>query len=209
MLKSMTGYAKSANQNPKMSFQMEIKTLNSKSFDIFLKIPSILKANELEIKNIIAQKVVRGKVEATIKLDLEKSDFAVNIDKKAAKIYIEELKNLAEENALPLNNILSIVADIPEIITTDDMVLNEENWHDVQNYISKCLENLDKFRISEGAVLENALKSYVQNIENHLNAIAQFEKQRIEDTRTRLLSNFSQVQEQKQLDKERFEQEIF
>ncbi|MDR2511922.1 MAG: hypothetical protein LBC89_05635, partial [Bacteroidales bacterium] len=102
MLKSMTGYAKSANQNPKMSFQMEIKTLNSKNFDLLLRIPASLKANELEIKNLIAQKVLRGKVDAMIKLDLEGSDFAVNIDKKAARIYIEELKSLAEENQFPL-----------------------------------------------------------------------------------------------------------
>jgi uncharacterized protein (TIGR00255 family) len=89
------------------------------------------------------------------------------------------------------------------------MVLNERNWRDVQNYINECLEDLDNFRISEGTALENALKNYVKKIENQLNEISQFEKQRIEDTRMRLMNNFMQFKENVQLNKERFEQEIF
>jgi uncharacterized protein (TIGR00255 family) len=205
----MTGYGKISVNKENYKFFCEIKSLNSKQLDIQFKLPNQLKSKEIETKNLVSPLIIRGKVEINARIEMEDVIAPVFFDINLAKKYTEKLKSFAHWNEISDSEILSQVLHLPGVITANDEEIDEEIWLLIQGNIKECLENFDQYRISEGEALAKALKLYISNISNFLKEIEKFEKQRIEDIRNRMSSNFNQLKNNIKIDEERFEQEVF
>lgn len=209
MIKSMTGYGKAIAETPKKKITIEIKSLNSKQLDINAKLPWLYKEKEIEIKNLISQKLERGKVDLTVFFDVHDDEFIPVINKNIVKNYYEQLKEISGELKIDFNDhILSTIMRLPETLKTEKPVLNEEEWKIVKEQINEALNMLDLYRIEEGNALEKDLRNSLGRILNSLESIENFEEGRITRVREKLTSILDENFKTENIDKNRFEQEL-
>ena len=161
MIKSMTGFGKSGAEVPGKKITIEIKSLNSKQLDLNLKVPWLYKEKESEIRNMISQRLVRGKIDLNIYFDILESEIVPVINKAIVKNYYNQLKELSSE--LGINNddqLLSTIMRLPDALKTEKQELSEEEWDLVRTAVIKSIEQLDAYRIEEGKSLEADLLRY-------------------------------------------------
>jgi uncharacterized protein (TIGR00255 family) len=209
MIKSMTGYGKSIAETPQKKITIEIKSLNSKQFDLNSKIPWLYKEKELEIKSIISQKLERGKIDLSIYCDNLDDEYIPAINKSIVKNYYNQLKEISEELNLDLNeHILSTILRLPETLKTDRHELDEEEWEFVRKQLLEAINMLDIYRIEEGNALEKDIRNNIGKIVSSLQSIESFEEGRITKIREKLLSILNENVKSENIDKNRFEQEL-
>jgi uncharacterized protein (TIGR00255 family) len=209
MIKSMTGYGKAIAETPQKKITIEIKSLNSKQFDLNTKIPWLYKEKEPEIRNIINQKLDRGKIDLSIYFDiLEDEDIPV-INKSIVKNYYNQLKEIAGELNINVDDqILPTIMKLPDALKTEKPELSDDEWEIVKNQINQSLDMLDLYRTEEGKSIETDLRERISGILGSLAAIETFEPGRIERVRDKLLSILKENNGTQNIDKNRFEQEL-
>jgi uncharacterized protein (TIGR00255 family) len=208
MLQSMTGYGRAEQAVEDITFLIEIKSLNGKQFDINLRLPSILKSKEFEIRNILSEQLQRGSIDCFINLKETGNAKPVTINTSLAKAYYEPIKNIAEELGLPTTDILSSLLKLPEVITPSAEALTEEQWNGFEKLLLLAIDNLNKHRANEGAILEMDILKRIENIEKAQQEIIKLEpnrKQKIKENIERLL-NENVAKEN--IDANRLEQEL-
>jgi uncharacterized protein (TIGR00255 family) len=209
MIKSMTGFGKSAAEIPQKKVSIEIKSLNSKSLDFNARLPWLYKEKESEIRNIISQKLDRGKIDLTINFDFLDSEIVPVINKSVVKNYYEQLKEIAGELNLQVEDqLLSTIMRLPDALKTEKPELDENEWKLVREKLFEAIEQLDVFRIEEGKSIEADLIKSVDKILGSLNEIEKFEGDRIERIRERINSSLTESVGTENIDKNRFEQEL-
>ncbi|MCF8228054.1 MAG: YicC family protein [Bacteroidales bacterium] len=209
MIKSMTGYGKAVLELPAKKITIEIKTLNSKQIDISTRIPSIFKEKELDIRSLISSQLERGKIDFSIYLENTGEETIYAINKKLARSYYEDLKDLAQEiNQHTFSSYLPVVLKMPEVLKPEIEELKEEEWKQIERTIVDALIQVDEYRTEEGKTLEKDFIKRTNNISAHLDEITPFEKSRIDNYRQRIHKNLSEFMEESQVDKNRFEQEL-
>ncbi|MEI6455402.1 MAG: DUF1732 domain-containing protein [bacterium] len=213
MIKSMTGYGKASVEITGRKLIIEIKTLNSKQFDLNLKIPGYFREKELEVRNILMQALDRGKVDFYISTDItgELLNFSVNHD--LAKRYHTELMNLqAELKEPPSESLLPLVMKMPDVLQTSRDEISDTDWEKIAKAISDAARLVDNFRIGEGAILASDFRTRVETILSLLKEIEPFEQNRILDIRERMVRDFTNLASAdlngSAPDKNRFEQEV-
>ncbi|MFA8451223.1 MAG: YicC/YloC family endoribonuclease [Bacteroidales bacterium] len=209
MMKSMTGFGKTELQVNNKKISIEIKTLNSKQIDISTRVPVIYKEKELELRKLLSQKLLRGKIELSIYIERtgESSNFTFN--KALAKSYYEELKDLSEDiHQQNFNNYLPIIIKLPDVMKPEIEKLNPEEWKNIESSAIAAIASVDKFRMEEGKVLENDFNERIQTIKDLLKLVEPHEKERINTLRVRIQKNLSEIIEENKFDKNRFEQEL-
>lgn len=209
MIKSMTGFGKSAAEIPQKKVSIEIKSLNSKSLDFNARLPWLYKEKESEIRNIISQKLDRGKIDLTINFDFLDSEIVPVINKSVVKNYYEQLKEIAGElNLQTEDQLLSTIMRLPDALKTEKPELDENEWKLVREKLFEAIEQLDLFRIEEGKSIEADLIKSVDKILGSLHEIEKFEGDRIERIRERINSSLTESVGTENIDKNRFEQEL-
>lgn len=208
MIQSMTGFGKAIYSLPGKKISIEIKSLNSKQFDLNARIPSFYKEKELPIRNIIAKSLVRGKIDLNLFVEFIDGNSNHKINTQLVQNYMNELKPIAEEmNAS--SDLLSIIMRLPDVLKAEREEMNEDEWKAIQECLSEAIAKLVDFRTSEGATTEVALNTYISNIENNLKEIETYEAERVENVRNRV---FSKLEEYTNMNDEsnrnRFEQEF-
>ena len=117
MIKSMTGYGKAVAETPQKKISFEIKSLNSKQLDLSVKLPWLYKEKELEIRNMVSQKLERGKIDLTIYIDTLNDEFVPSINKSVVTNYYSQVKDIAGELGISFNDqILSIIMRFPDTL---------------------------------------------------------------------------------------------
>lgn len=209
MLKSMTGFGKAISENAGKKISAEIKSLNSKQADVYLKIPSSYREKETEIRNEIVKKLERGKIELTVYLESKQSEKPVSINKDVFANYYNQLKQIQEE-LFPeqITDWASIITRLPDVLLQANNELDENEWNIVQETINNAVQQLIEFRKTEGEVLEKELLQRIGNIELLHNSIEKFEPLRMETVRNRLNQNLNELLTKENFDKNRFEQEL-
>ena len=172
MIKSMTGFGKGKSQNKSISVETEIKSINSRYLDIFLKLPPNLYGLDYELREYIKNKISRGKVSATIQIKFKKLDnkqFSIDEDKlKSFLNTIKEIKKISKaKDEIKLEHILSN----KDIFLSEENNVTEENMNTIKNSINSALANLAKMRINEGKELEKDLQKRIKIIEKNLTDI--------------------------------------
>ena len=209
MIKSMTGFGKSAAEIPQKKISVEIKSLNSKSLDLNARLPWIYKEKESEIRNIISQKLDRGKIDLNINFDVLDSEIVPVINKNVVKNYFTQLKEIAGElNINADDQLLSTIMRLPDALRTEKPELAEEEWLIVRGKLVEAIEQLDGYRIEEGKSIEADLMRAVGKILTFLQNVEEFEGERIRKIREKLNTSLAENVGTENIDKNRFEQEL-
>ena len=210
MVKSMTGFGKITIENGNRKVVIEIKSLNSKTLDLNLKMPNLYKEKEMEIRNIVKEQLDRGKVEMCIYFDNTESDKDVTINKPVVTQYFNQLLDIANELGIEAdkNKILQTVMRFPDTMQAKMEELDEEGWNCLKSAIEKALADVDAFRIQEGKVLIADILKRIELIKSLSGEVPQFEKQRVVTIKQRLQDKMKEWGEIKNIDENRLEQEI-
>src|SRR5580700_4701778 len=164
MLKSMTGFGRAEQSVGDKTFQVDIKSLNGKQFELQLKLPGFLKPFEFQIRKILSEKLGRGSLDCTISLKQTGNAKPVSINTDLAKAYHKALAELSTELNLDPSNILSTLVKLPEVITPTGDTLTDEEWNEFKEVILQAIEDLNIHRMDEGKSLEQDLLLRIDNI---------------------------------------------
>lgn len=205
MLFSMTGYGKVSEEISGKNIQLEIRTLNSKNFDFYSKVPNQYKALENEIRKIISDTLTRGKIDFFLSVNHLEGSSSVKINHQLAKAYYEELKTLNETIGQKEVDYLSMLLRMPEIFITSSDELGEEEKETVLEFVKNACQAVNEFRRQEGIALEKEFTKQIEEIRTLLGQIEPYEEERISTIRERLLSSLSEIGE---YDENRFQQEL-
>ncbi|MDP4223608.1 MAG: YicC/YloC family endoribonuclease [Bacteroidota bacterium] len=209
MIKSMTGYGKAMAETPQKKITIEIKSLNSRQLDLTTKLPWLYKEKEPEIRNLISQKLDRGKIELSIYFDILEDEGVPVFNKSLIKNYYNQLKEIAGELNISVDDaILPMIMKLPDALKTERPELPDSEWELVRTQILESLRILDLYRIEEGKSIETDMKGCISKILTHLSTIESFEPGRISRIRERLMSILEENAGTENIDKNRFEQEL-
>ena len=210
----MTGYGKSESQFRGRKLICEIRSLNSKSMDLSTRLASSLRAHELDIRTLIAQRLERGKVDLAIYEDTANANATANalspINWKAAKEYARQYSEQFG-GEVPAEVMASILR-FPDVIKAQDDTsdVTEDEWKAIQAQINAALDAFIAFRTQEGAALQRMFTEKLDGIADLLAQVEPFEKGRVAKIKERLEQNLAQLsaETQAQIDRNRLEQEM-
>ena len=208
MIQSMTGYGKSLVVYKGKKINIEIKSLNSKQLDLMTRIAPLYREKEMEIRQLIAEKLLRGKVDFSIWIEKDESTLATPINTALMQNYFDQLKGFAQQNQLEGIDWIQALIRMPDVLTkTEVEVLDDEEWAAARQGVCEAIQHLVDFRVQEGAALEKKFAEKIDNIEQLLASIEPYEKSRVEKIRSRIVDGLKQIPEA-EYDKNRLEQEL-
>ena len=209
MIQSMTGYGKSIVTYNGKKINVEIKSLNSKALDLSARIAPIYREREMEIRQMIARELNRGKVDFAIWVEKEATLDAAPINAALVENYYHQLRIIAESTGIPEpSDWFSTLLRLPDVTTkTDIEELLDEEWDAACQAIFQAIGALQVFRRQEGAALEKKFHEKIDNIAALLASIEPYEKSRILKIRENIPKGLQQIPEV-DYDKNRLEQEL-
>ena len=205
----MTGYGKAEFEVGNKKITLELKALNSKQLDINTRIPTLYREKDLVIRKEISEKLVRGKFDFSLYIENlgEESNSAIN--EGIVSDYFNQMSRVYEKLGLPVTEeMMQSVMRLPDTVKTVYEQLDEQEWENIYANLIKVLEDVDRFRSQEGIALNEDVRSNVAEIEELLEQVASFEKQRIENVKNRIQDSLKEFDLNGNLDKNRFEQEL-
>lgn len=216
MIYSMTGYGKAENQvanNKKLV--VEIRSLNSKSMDLSVRIAPQLRSKELEIRTLISQRLERGKVDLSIYYqDAAQGDTAsafAPINREAFIYYYKELSALQHELGIPSQDLVATIMRMPDVTKLQDQSdITDEEWAIVLQTIDAAVAQFNAFREQEGASLYRMFCEKLDGIAALLSDVEPYEQGRVEKIKSRIEANLEQLSAatQQAIDRNRLEQEM-
>ena len=209
MILSMTGYGKASIAHKDKKITVEIKSLNSKTFDLSARIAPLYREREMEIRNILSKSIERGKVDFSIWIEKENGNDATPINAALVNNYYEQIKAISSQTGIEEpKDWFSLLLRMPEVMTrTEVEELTEEEWKAVQNAVNLALEQFTNFRKQEGLALYNKFTEKINNIAQLLKDIEPYEQMRVEKIKQRILDGLKTLPEV-DYDKNRLEQEL-
>lgn len=208
MLRSMTGFGRVVRQIKDKTYTIEVKSLNSKGLDLNIKLPFLYREKEIDLRNLLTEKLQRGKVDLYILEESGTKAAKQSINNSLARSYFKELKKLAAELKENDVSILPLVLKMPNVIMPETEEGSDKEWAQIEKSILDCLKKLDQFRLQEGKALEKDLMKNILVIEKQLVNVSGKEKGRIDKVRERLKTNLKKFEESHKMNKDRFEQEL-
>ncbi len=208
MLKSMTGFGRAEQTIGKKTFLVEIKSLNGKQFEISLKLPSLLRPYEFDIRNMLSENLLRGSIDCMITLKQNGAARPVVINTELAKSYYQSLAELAEDLKLDTGSILSSLLKLPEVVVPSTEVLDEDDWKGFQQVMQAAIQNINAHRMNEGAVLEKDLTQRINNILEQQIKVIELEPLRQQKIREGLEKLLEENVGKDNFDSNRLEQEM-
>ncbi len=208
MIKSMTGFGKCTTEYGNKKIVVEIKSLNSKQTDLNLKTPYLYREKEIEIRNLLSQKLERGKIDCLIYIENSSEISNITINKSLALKYYQELQLLANEIKEEHNDILNILIKMPDVVKAEKEELDENEWQEIYKCLNTAITKADEFRSEEGKLLKQDFIKRNNLILQYLKEVEPFEKQRIDTIRQRINNDVCTFLNADKIDNNRFEQEI-
>lgn len=190
MVLSMTGVGKSIVRHNNKTIIIFVKTLNSKQIDISTRIPALYREKELELRTMVSEKLVRGKVELSISIDEANTSLSgvQQINVEALRYYKEQLDNLNKELGLELGSTEQLLKLPGVFVSTESSIqeLGDEEWAVVRQGLEEALEAVSAFRRQEGCMLEDVLRQSIKNIRSLLSKVDIPEQERIQLIRQKI-----------------------
>ncbi len=209
MIQSMTGYGKAVVAYKDKKINVEIKSLNSKALDLNARVAPLYREKEMEMRQMVAQALIRGKVDFSIWIEKEEGVDATPINKALVGNYYAQMQNLMIEFGIPEpKDWFFSLMRMPDVLTkTEVEVLTEEEWGVVRQAIEQALKAIVDFRIQEGLALQKKFTEKIDNIGALLASIEPYEQSRVEKIRNRIIDGLKSIPEV-EYDKNRLEQEL-
>lgn len=208
MLLSMTSYGRSTAALTTKSIAIEIKTLNSKFVDLRLRVPPIFQEKEMVLRKILHDKVLRGKIEATFTFENQEGGENYSINGSIFRQYHLQLTSLQQELNIPDGDLLSSIMRLPEVVSTSEESISDEDWKTIQSTLDAALDKLIAHRAEEGAAIEADLQIHIKSILELLDLVTPYENERVEKVRQRMSSSLDEYLSRDNVDENRFEQEV-
>ena len=209
MIQSMTGYGSVVVAYKEKKVHVEIKSLNSKQLDLQTRIAPLYREKEMEMRQMVAEALIRGKVDMSVWIEKESVVDATPVNGALMENYYHQLKEIAQKTGIPEpQDWMYTLTRMPDVLTkTDVETLDEEEWAVVKQGVADALGNLVDFRRQEGAALEKKVTEKIDNIAQLLADIEPFEKGRVEKIKGRIVDGLQQIPGV-EYDKNRMEQEL-
>ena len=203
MIQSMTGFGKHVVQLPNKKITVEIKSLNSKSIDLNARMPSSYREKELELRKLVANSLLRGKVDFNLHVELTGNETSTQVNEIAVKQYMNQLKNIASGDDLRL---LEMALRFPDAMKTDKEDIDEEEYKAIKEALIGALKEINEFRSEEGSVLEKDFLDRIASLEKLLEEVIAIDPDRQATIRERLEKAVQDIKAD--VDANRFEQEL-
>ena len=209
MILSMTGFGKAEGTIGNNKFNVEIRSVNSKQFDLSVRMPAIYKEKEIPLRNKLSKELYRGKIDLSIQFDSNGADqLSAVINHTVVKKYYEQIESLSNDLGLnPAPSLIDILR-LPDTMKQERLEVDEEEWELVMKLIEQAIKNFISFRKQEGEAILNEFNVRINNIEQYANEIIPYEKERTESVRDKIESLFSEYEERESVDNNRLEQEM-
>ena len=209
MIQSMTGYGNAVVAYKEKKIHVEIKSLNSKQLDLQTRIAPLYREKEMEMRQMVAEALIRGKVDMSVWIEKETAVDATPVNAALVENYYHQLKDIAEKVGIPEpEDWIYTLTRMPDVLTkTDVETLDEEEWVVVKAAVGEALTNLVNFRKQEGAALQKKFTEKIDNIAKLLADIEPYEKGRVEKIKTRIEDGLKQIPGV-EYDQNRLEQEL-
>lgn len=207
MIYSMTGFGKAENSNEKYKIVAEIKSLNSKSNEIRVKLPVGYNEKELIVRNIILAELDRGKIDLILTNDISNGS-NLTINSTLFKEYYDKLNQLADELGEENRDFFPSIVRIPNIFKESEYTLSQEEWELAEKTIKEALEKIQIFRAKEGESIKKDLKNSLEGITSRFEEIESLDNERKKVLRAKMDSMISGLEQNNKVDKDRFEQEV-
>jgi uncharacterized protein (TIGR00255 family) len=208
MIQSMTGYGKAICEFGDKTATIEIKSLNSKQLDLYLKIPGSYRDKEMDMRNEISYRLKRGKVELNLTLEYKEGKQASQINAGIVKNYYQQVKAISDELGITNEPLLQVVLRMPDAFNNEKETVSVEESDLLMQTLITALNELEKYRNTEGHTLAADIASRIRLIEGYLKDIEPFEKERTSLIRAKLESSILDFIPQESMDKNRYEQEL-
>ncbi len=206
----MTGFGQSSFDDGQIQINVEIKSLNSKFFDLNLRLPKIFSDREVEVRNLLSEKLERGKV--SLHIDYQRygvEDTKQSYNEVLFTAYYAELKKLASKVDAPFDSLFELALNSPDVIQNKlSEGPEEEDWSRVKAQLILAINKCDEFRKAEGKSTDEKLKEYGQSISTQLKKIEVLDPKRVERIRERIKGNIVAFLGEEGYDLNRLEQEI-
>jgi uncharacterized protein (TIGR00255 family) len=205
MIKSLTGYGGTVGQR---KFTIELRSLNSKQLDLNVRMPSVYKEKELELRTFLAGEIKRGKCDLTIYYEAGMEEKKVGLNRSLMESYHADLSEVAENIGQENVDYMSLLMRIPDVFRSEKEEFNEEEWNTIFDLIKQALKMFNDYRSQEGEGLEGDFAQRVNHIltlESELEGPAE---QRVIKVKERIRQNLQDFIEKEKIDHNRFEQEV-
>lgn len=197
----MTGYGKTQVQISNKIIDIEIRSLNSKNLDINIKTSHYFKSLDSDFRKLICSKIKRGKIDLSINYNYNNPS-PLKINSNVLKNYLDQLKKIDSNN----NNLLSIAMKLPEVISSENTIINDQEKTEILISLEKAIKELSLYQLNEGKVLEKEFKKRIQILLELLKTVEKIDPSRIKNIRKKIKNNFSKMN--LSFDQARFEQEL-
>ena len=209
MIKSMTGFGKVVVELPNKTINIEIRSVNSKSFDFYTRIPPYFREKEPEMRKLSQNILNRGKVELSISETHNDQSSSVEINTAVMKKHYEAIKGVAQELGLQTEaDILGAIMRIPDVLHTAEKELDTDEWTKISQGVTDACLSMDAFRKTEGSALKKDFELRIEHIRNYKEEIVPFEESRISLLKGRFEKDLEKFLGQANVDRNRLEQEI-
>jgi uncharacterized protein (TIGR00255 family) len=209
MIKSMTGFGQATSNSGEGTLSIEVKSLNSKFLDLNLRLPKKYVEKELELRNLIADKLERGKVSLSIEFQQGTKQEIRQYNEALFVSYYHELKQLADKVGASQDGLFQMALNSPDVMQSNGREeLEPAEWERVLSLLEEAIRHCDKFRSTEGKSLEGKLTLYIENIRQGLLQVEEQDPKRVEKIRARIKGNISNFFGSEGFDANRLEQEI-
>ena len=204
MIYSMTGYGKVVLELNAKTVRIEIKSLNSKSLDLNVRMPNEYRPKELELRKIIGSRLRRGKIDVSFYVDIEKAKNPTKINTSVVKNYMDQLSNISGggQNL----DLLKMAIKMPDSISAEKEEIDEQEWSLIISGAEDALNKIENYRKEEGKALYSDFSNRLNNIKSLLKKAVEIDPERIKKVRERLTKSVLELKEK--IDQNRFEQEL-
>lgn len=209
MIRSMTGFGRAKFECEGREYSVEIKSVNHKYSDISIRLPRQISYLEENIRKQIASKIFRGKIDVFISMqDYSEKGKNIKINKELAKVYISQLKELAEETGIVDDLGITEVSKFPEVLN----ITNEENeeiyWNEISQVLEFALDNFISMREAEGKKICDDIKARIERIKEKVLEISSYSAGLIDDYIVKLNTRVKELMNTDIVDENRLAQEI-
>ena len=208
MFKSMTGFGKATEEIDNQIIKTEIKSLNSKQFDVSIKLPYKWRELELDVRNLLVENLIKGKIDCCVTIESNKTLAINKINEEVVKQTYNYLKTLASELNANTDNLFEYVLSLPEIRNSEsENELSEDKKELFLSMIKNAISSFNNYRSTEGAILEKDFIERINTIGNLLQEVAQYEEERCKKIKAKLTSKLKELSLD-EINENRLEQEM-
>lgn len=205
----MTGYGNVVVAYKNKKIHVEVKSLNGKSLDITARIAPIYREKEMEMRQMLTNALLRGKVDFAVWVEKDAVVDATPINASLVEYYYRQIQDISAKTGIPEpEDWFYLLTRLPDVLTKTEVdVLDNEEWLEVRKAVQTAIDNLVTFRQQEGEALIVKLNQNIDRIAQLLASIEPYEKMRVEKIRQRLMESLKSIPEV-EYDKNRLEQEL-